>query len=102
MKINSNAIHKVYQTQTKQNTSSKEPINVQKTDKIEVSAQAKQELSLHKIKSEILTSLDQENSVNRVNELKALIKSGQYQVKHREVAEAIIAYSEVLSGNNDE
>lgn len=102
MKINSNAIHKVYQSQTKQSTQPKEINSVQKTDKIEVSAQAKQELSLHKIKSEILTSLDQDNSKNRVNELKALIKSGQYEIKHRDVAEAIIAYSEILSGNNDE
>lgn len=102
MKINSNTIHKVYQAQTKKNTLPKEINSVQKIDKIEVSAQAKQELSLHKIKSEILTSLDQDNSKNRVSELKALIKSGQYEVKHREVAEAIIAYSETLSGNNDE
>lgn len=102
MKINSNTIHKVYPTQTKQNNSLKETNTLPKTDKIEVSAHAKQELSLHKIKSEILTSLDQENSKDRVSELKALVKSGQYQVKHREVAEAIIAYSEVLSGNNDE
>jgi|GEM_PF-1396697 len=102
MKINANAIHKVYPTQTKQNTLSKESISTQKTDKIEVSTKAKQELSLHKIKSEIVTSLDEANSNNRVTELKALIKSGQYEVKHREVAEAIIAYSEILSGKNDE
>lgn len=102
MKINANGIHKIYPTQTRKNTNPKEVNTLQKMDKVEVSTQAKQELSLHKIKSEILTSLDQENSKDRVSELKALIKSGQYEIKHREVAEAIIAYSEILSGKNDE
>lgn len=102
MKINPNAIRQIYQTQTKQTTSVKEVNTVQNTDKIQVSVQAKQELSLQKIKSELLTSLDQESSKARVSELKAMINSGQYQVKHREVAEAIIAYSEALSGSRDE
>ena len=102
MKINPNAIRQVYSSQTKQATNTKEVNPVKNIDKIEVSAQAKQELSIQKIKSELLTSLDQESSKARVSELKAMINSGQYQVKHREVAEAIIAYSEALSGSRDE
>lgn len=102
MKINPNAIRQVYSTQTKQTTSTKEVNPVKNIDKIEVSAQAKQELSIQKIKSELLTSLDSDNSRTRINELKAMIQSGQYQVKHREVAEAIIAYSEAINGNRDE
>lgn len=102
MKINPNAIRQVYSTQTKQATNTKELNPVKNIDKIEVSAQAKQELSIQKIKSELLTSLDNDNSRTRINELKAMVKSGQYQVKHREVAEAIIAYSEAINGHQDE
>lgn len=102
MKINPNAIRQVYSSQTKQATNTKEVNPVKNIDKIEVSAQAKQELSIQKIKSELLTSLDNDNSRTRINELKAMIKSGQYQVKHREVAEAIIAYSEAINGHQDE
>lgn len=102
MKINPNAIRQVYSSQTKQVTNTKEVNPVKNIDKIEVSVQAKQELSIQKIKSELLTSLDNDNSRTRINELKAMIKSGQYQVKHREVAEAIIAYSEAINGHQDE
>lgn len=102
MKINPNAIRQVYSSQTKQATNTKEVNPVKNIDKIEVSAQAKQELSIQKIKSELLTSLDNDNSRTRINELKAMVKSGQYQVKHREVAEAIIAYSEAINGHQDE
>ena len=101
MKINPNKINPIYPSQNKQTNPIRGNKIGENTDRIEVSAQAKQELSISKIKSELVGTLVEETS-QKVSKLKALINSGQYQVKHREVAEAILAYSEILKGGKDE
>ncbi len=102
MKINPNSINKIYATQTKTSTNSKEVSAVNNVDKVEVSLQAKQNLSLQKIKSELTSSLNTDYTQDKMSELKALIKSGKYEVKHRQVAEALIAFSESVIGNKND
>jgi anti-sigma28 factor (negative regulator of flagellin synthesis) len=102
MKINPNHVHKTYPTPTKNTTTLKEVTSVNNVDKIEVSQKARQEISLNKVKSEITKSLNSDFSNERINELKALVKSGKYEIKHRQVAEALIAFSETALGDKND
>lgn len=101
MKINPNVINKVYQTQTKSGTNTKE-ISVNKNvDKVEVSTAAKRKVSLQSIKHELTSSVNNDFSKEKISELKALVQSGKYDVNHRKVAEALIAFSEMAGSNDD-
>lgn len=99
MKINSNKINQIYQTKPNTTHSTKEINTISNVDKIEVRNHSKQSITLKDIKSDLTQAINSTHSFDKINELKAQIKNGQYEVKHKQVAEAIIAFSETMLGD---
>lgn len=99
MKINPNKINQIYQTKINTTQPSKETQPISNVDKIEVSNHSKQN-TLKEIKHDLSQSINASLSQDKINELKVQIKNGTYEVKHRQVAEALIAFSETMVGDN--
>jgi len=102
MKINPNKINQIYQTKQNTTHTSKETNTVSNVDKIEVRNHSKQNITLKDIKSDLTQSINStlsQLSHDKINVLKEQIKNGQYEVKHKQVAEAIIVFSETMLGD---
>lgn len=99
MKINPNKINQIYQTKPNTTHTVKETNTTSNVDKIEVRNHSKQSITLKDIKSDLTQSISSTLSHDKINELKEQIKNGQYEVKHKQVAEAIIAFSETMLGD---
>lgn len=99
MKINPNKINQIYQTKPNTTHSTKETNTISNVDKIEVRNHSKQSITLKDIKSDLTQAINLTHSQEKINLLKEQIKNGQYEVKHKQVAEAIIAFSETMVGD---
>lgn len=99
MKINPNKINQIYQTKPSTTHTTKETNTISNVDKIEVRNHSKQIITLKDIKSDLTQSINSTLSQDKINVLKEQIKNGQYEVKHKHVAEAIIAFSETMLGD---
>ncbi|MBS3986741.1 MAG: flagellar biosynthesis anti-sigma factor FlgM [Erysipelothrix sp.] len=90
MKINPNKITTPIVKSTKTQSFKDKSIKEGMTDKLELSAKAKEALQLHDAKTKINSKIEEQFSSKRVEEVKAQIQNKTYKIDHEKLTQALL------------